>query len=98
MEGLLANLDGSSLAGGRWAEGIALVSLDSRRVVMKGNYGIVGNSFWQSGLDHFEERFWLFLSVNDHFASKEPMSRVFRVGLTHVETFHVGRVATEFLL
>ena len=65
---------------------------------MKGNNGIVRHTLGQGSLDHLEECVGLGLSINDHLSAKVPMTRVFRVGLTHVEAFDVGGVTTEFLL
>mmetsp|Transcript_28228 Transcript_28228/g.46802 ORF Transcript_28228/g.46802 Transcript_28228/m.46802 type:complete len:281 (-) Transcript_28228:66-908(-) len=65
---------------------------------MEGDDGIVWDIFWKSRLDHLEERFLLFFPINYHLASEEPMSGMFGVRLTHVETLDIGRVATEFLL
>ena len=65
---------------------------------MKGNNGIGGSIFGKRILDHFEKRIRLFDTINNHFATKKPMTRMFRIRLSHVKTFDIGGITTEFFL
>ena len=48
-------------------------------------------------LDHLEQRLIDLLTVHGEFTGEEPMTRVLRVTLRHVEELDVGRVATDFV-
>mmetsp|Transcript_6583 Transcript_6583/g.19406 ORF Transcript_6583/g.19406 Transcript_6583/m.19406 type:complete len:470 (+) Transcript_6583:2368-3777(+) len=98
MEGALFHLHRTRLAEFGRDQGVAFVPPDGGGVIVEGNDGIVGHALGESILDHAKEGVRLLDAVNDHFASEEPVTAVFRVGLTHVEAFHVGRIAAEFLL
>lgn len=65
---------------------------------MESNDGIFNGFFSQSFLDHFEECFGFFHSINYHLTTKEPMAGMFRVGLAHVEAFNISWVALQFFL
>ena len=40
---------------------------------------------WKGAFHHPKKRLFLFLSVNNHLASEEPMTRVLTVGLTCIK-------------
>ena len=98
MERLPSDGHGTGFSKGSGEEGIALITLNHRRIVMKRNDGIVGHILGQSFLDHLEQRLGLLLAIDDHFPAEEPVAAVFRVGLAHVEALHVGGVAAELFL
>ena len=65
---------------------------------MEGNDGVVGNILGKSLLDHLEQGLGLLLSVDDHLTTEEPVTRVFRVGLAHVEALDIGGITAELFL
>ncbi len=65
---------------------------------MEGDDGVGFGFFGESLFDHFEERLRFLSGIDDHFSAEEPVSGVFRVGLSHVEAFYISWVAFKFFL
>ena len=65
---------------------------------MEGNDGIVRFSGRQGRLHHLEQCVGLGNAVNDHLSGEIPMSGMFGIGLSHVKTFDIRGIPTQFFL
>mmetsp|Transcript_7868 Transcript_7868/g.9855 ORF Transcript_7868/g.9855 Transcript_7868/m.9855 type:complete len:309 (+) Transcript_7868:3104-4030(+) len=75
------------------------VPSDTARVIIKRNNTIViGTGGVQSGFHHLKKCVGLFHAVQDLLPAEEPVTGMFRIGLTHVEAFHIGWIALQFFL
>jgi hypothetical protein len=65
---------------------------------MQGNDGIVGFAGRQGYLNHLEQCLGLGNAVNDHRSGEVTMLGMFRMGLSHVKTFDIYGIPTQFFL
>mmetsp|Transcript_20214 Transcript_20214/g.40282 ORF Transcript_20214/g.40282 Transcript_20214/m.40282 type:complete len:735 (+) Transcript_20214:1538-3742(+) len=76
---------------------LSLVAANGGRIVVESNNGVIWDTLRQRGLDHAEQSFFFFIAVDDHLPAEEPVPRVFRVALPHVEALYVRRIAPQLL-
>lgn len=94
-ESLLDELGG--LAGVLGTDGLDVVALDGRGVIVEGDDGVLLGLLSQGALDELEEGLGLLLSINDHVATEEPVTAVLRVALGNIEQLDIGGVAVHLV-